>query len=231
MGESYFDKIDGLLTGLTKNAVSPISFPELLINILVAVVVGLICYYLYRTSTIVRQGDSRFGALLALIVLITAVIITFIKSSLILSIGLVGALSIVRFRTPIKDPVDLGFLFAAIAFGIGIGSSQTQYAIFACLIFAGTLWVLGQFVSKNSIFNSYVLEVSGIEGMNDLEKIQKQITELTLYASILRLEAKENGYDSYVEFTVNKNNNVVEILSILKQSYPKFKFNIIRTHV
>ena len=85
-------------------------------------------------SLILRWHFERFGSTLSnrsefaqvfpLIVLTTVLIITVVKSSLALSLGLVGALSIVRFRTPIKEPEELAYLFIAIAIGLGLGADQ-----------------------------------------------------------------------------------------------------------
>jgi hypothetical protein len=68
------------------------------------------------------------------VLLTTVLIITVVKSSLALSLGLVGALSIVRFRTPIKEPEELAYLFIAIAMGLGLGANQTLPTVLAGLL-------------------------------------------------------------------------------------------------
>ena len=92
-------------------------------------------YQKYSTTLGLKAQVSEILTLLALIIFI---LITVVKSSLALSLGLVGALSIVRFRTPVKDPEDLVFLFASITIGIGFGAGQiliTSVGVSAIFIF------------------------------------------------------------------------------------------------
>ena len=104
--------------------ITPLSLPILLINLALGTVVSLVVAWYY-----VKYGNSlsnrlHFGAILPVLTLITLLVISIVKSSLALSLGLVGALSIVRFRTAIKDPEELIFLFLAIAIGLGFGADQ-----------------------------------------------------------------------------------------------------------
>ena len=108
-------------------------------NLLIAAILALILNKIY-----VRYGDSLsnrklFARNFLLITMTTMLIISIVKSSLALSLGLVGALSIVRFRAAIKEPEELGYLFLAIGIGLGLGADQVKITILAFVIISAIL--------------------------------------------------------------------------------------------
>ena len=118
------------------NNLVPFQLPEaslrdlgwnLALGVLLSVIVGW--HYSRRARTKVLRRD--LGLVLPVIALTTLLVITVVKSSLALSLGLVGALSIVRFRTPIKEPEELAYIFLAIAIGLSLGADQREVACIA----------------------------------------------------------------------------------------------------
>lgn len=103
---------------------APLSLPTLLVNLALGIVLSLIIAWYYIRYGASLSNRAQFAPVLPMLTLITLLVITIVKSSLALSLGLVGALSIVRFRTAIKDPEELIFLFFAIAVGLGLGADQ-----------------------------------------------------------------------------------------------------------
>src|SRR5688500_14983161 len=103
---------------------APLSLPVLLLNLSLGLIVSLLLAWYYIRYGSSLSNRTHFAAILPLLTLITLLVISVVKSSLALSLGLVGALSIVRFRTAIKDPEELIFLFFAIAMGLGFGADQ-----------------------------------------------------------------------------------------------------------
>ena len=95
-----------------------ITTPTVIIALGIACVLALYIFFVYRVVTRKTFYSKNFNITLAVITVITAALILTMQSSVVLSLGMVGALSIVRFRTAIKDPMDLMFLFWAIAIGI-----------------------------------------------------------------------------------------------------------------
>ena len=233
MNEGFFADIDRLLSGLAEANITPISFTNFSFSLAVSVVIGLMLFGLYNKSPVVRNGDVRFSALLVLVVLITATIITFIKSSLVLSIGLVGALSIVRFRTPIKDPVDLGFLFASIAFGIGVGASQIRFTLFAAVAFVATVFVLGYFIKRNDGYKSYFVNVSGVSTLDSMAELAGALAETFGRASVVRADPNGSGHwDVYLEvLSVNSSRDVLGQFAVVNKRFPEYRFEIIRSQV
>ena len=113
------DRINKILTN-QQLIEQPIS--EIVLNlILCMLLVSLISWY-YKKFSQSLGGKTHIGSVLPLIGLTVFLVIVVVKSSLALSLGLVGALSIVRFRTPIKEPEELGYLFLTIGVGLGFGA-------------------------------------------------------------------------------------------------------------
>ncbi len=106
---------------------APIPLAPLAINLALV----LRAHFERFSSTMTNR--SQFAGVFPFVLLTTLLIITIVKSSLALSLGLVGALSIVRFRTPIKEPEELAYIFLAIAMGLGLGANQTVPTVLAGL--------------------------------------------------------------------------------------------------
>lgn len=107
--------------------IDPISLIDSLISLFFAAIFGWLITNSYKYSSNSIYGGRQIISSIIPLTLIVCVIITVVKSSLALSLGLVGALSIVRFRTPIKDPEDLIYLFISIVTGLGFGANQNLY--------------------------------------------------------------------------------------------------------
>jgi uncharacterized membrane protein YhiD involved in acid resistance len=121
--------------------------------------------------------SQSMGQTLLVISLITFLIITVVKSSLALSLGLVGALSIIRFRTPIKEPFELSYLFMAIAIGLGFGANQWMPTVTAIFF---TLMVLTFYVGRTSRFHehSYFIYIT-LEREIGNEELKNSITSVS----------------------------------------------------
>ena len=113
------EKLNELLESkqFTNDAIGVIFFDLILCMVLVSLI-----SWFYKKFSQTLGGKTHIGSILPLIGLTVFLVITVVKSSLALSLGLVGALSIVRFRTPIKEPEELGYLFLTIAVGLGFGA-------------------------------------------------------------------------------------------------------------
>ena len=114
--------------------------------------------------------SSGFGVTLIALTIITTLVILAVTSNVVLSLGMVGALSIVRFRTAIKEPLDIAFLFWAIAAGIVLAAGMIPLAVFGSL-FIGLVLIF--FVNKKTRDNPYIMVVSCLN-----EKAEKQAEEL-----------------------------------------------------
>ncbi|MDR0222412.1 MAG: DUF4956 domain-containing protein [Oscillospiraceae bacterium] len=136
------DLIAALTDGFgTSETVQRLSAPYILAALICGAVCGLVIYLVYRYFYAGIVYSDNFNMLLILITVMTALIIMTISANIVLSLGMVGALSIVRFRTAIKDPLDLGFLFWSIAAGITCGAGLFATA-FVGTAFIAVLYML-----------------------------------------------------------------------------------------
>jgi len=107
---------------------------DLVVNLFLAGVLALILSQVYVKCAKVLSNRKAFARNFILLTMTTMLIITIVKSSLALSLGLVGALSIVRFRTAIKEPEELSYMFLCIAVGLGLGADQRMVTIAAFIV-------------------------------------------------------------------------------------------------
>ena len=121
------------------NNPAPLSVTTMTFNLLFGLFLSVLLAIYYAKFGDSLSNRSKFAPILPLLALITLLVISIVKSSLALSLGLVGALSIVRFRTAIKDPEELIFLFFAIAIGLGLGADQRIPTVVAFVVIMGYL--------------------------------------------------------------------------------------------
>jgi hypothetical protein len=141
----------------------PLSLSTLVLNFLLGIVLSTVLSWFYSRYGESLSNRNRFAGLLPVLSLITLLVISVIKSSLALSLGLVGALSIVRFRTAIKDPEELLYLFMAIAIGIGLGAGQQVSTIIAMCILLAVL-TAKRLISYRSQKHNLYLNLNVVEG-------------------------------------------------------------------
>jgi len=123
----------------------------------IAFILGLFIFLVYKKTFKGVMYSVNFGASLMAMTMITTFIILAITSNVVLSLGMVGALSIVRFRSAVKEPIDIAFLFWAISAGIVLGAGLIPLAILGSLLIGIVLLV---FVNKKSTDNPYILLVN-----------------------------------------------------------------------
>ena len=192
--------------------------------------------FIYEERSTSLSGKYHKASIIPLLSLATFLVILIVKSSLALSLGLVGALSIVRFRTPIKEPEELVYLFLAISNGIGFASGQIviTFSIFV-LIFLIIWFVI---TKKNNLKGlDYNLVVQWTADKNDknrkqIETIINKLKSTFLDINIVRLEKLEEG-NSMVVVRVNMqdisqidifNNSLEEEFKNIKVSFYESKF-------
>ena len=137
---------------------TPLSLNSLLINLAIGVIVSVLIKIHYRRFGSTITNREEFSNIFPFIVLTTILIIPVVKSSLALSLGLVGALSIVRFRAAIKEPEELVYLFLLITVGLGCGALQFEVTLYGVLIVLLLIFVYSKinnnYKIKNILFKS-----------------------------------------------------------------------------
>lgn len=146
------------------------SLTDSLIGLVVAFFIGLFIYVVYKKTFNGVIYSHSFNISLLIMTMATSLVIMGISSNVLLSLGMVGALSIVRFRTPIKDPMDLVYIFWAIVSGILCGAGFIPLVIIGAVLIGLVLLVL---VNKITVENPYLLVVKFEEDLacEEVERI------------------------------------------------------------
>ena len=192
--------------------------------------------FVYEERSTSLSGKYQIGLIIPILSLVTFLVILIVKSSLALSLGLIGALSIVRFRTPIKEPEELVYLFLAIALGIGFGAGQIVITsgVFVTIILLIWFVLSKKDISKNLDYNLVIQwsksnkQTSGSELENIINRLKEIFTDVT----IVRVEKLEEGKSMIVARTslVNVkqiesiNNNLEKDFKDVKVSFYESKF-------
>lgn len=136
---------------------SAFSVMDFVIAMALAFALGLFIFWVYKKTFNGVMYSAGFGVSLMAMTMITTLVILAVTSNVVLSLGMVGALSIVRFRTAIKEPMDIAFLFWAIAAGIVLGAGLIPLAVFGSLLIGVVLWV---FINRKTSDHPYIMIVS-----------------------------------------------------------------------
>lgn len=138
------------------NNVSSISILDMLLALLLAFGIGLFIFFIYKKTFSGVMYSSSFAVTLVALTMITTLVILAVTSNVVLSLGMVGALSIVRFRTAIKEPLDIAFLFWSIAVGIVLAAGLIPLAVIGSLLIGIFLLV---FVNQKPHANPYIVVI------------------------------------------------------------------------
>ena len=134
--------------------VSSVSILDMAVALVLAFGLGLFIFLVYKKTYQGVMYSSSFGVTLVALTMITTVVILAVTSNVVLSLGMVGALSIVRFRTAIKEPLDIAFLFWSIAVGIVLAAGMIPLAVVGSVVIGVVLLV---FVNRKSHCNPYIV--------------------------------------------------------------------------
>jgi uncharacterized membrane protein YhiD involved in acid resistance len=121
------------------------STPSMILSMAFALLIGLFIFYIYKSTYKGVMYSRSFGITLIALTLISTLVILAVSTNVVLSLGMVGALSIVRFRSAIKDPMDLSYLFWSIAGGIVLAAGMYLLAIFASVVIGAVLVIFARF--------------------------------------------------------------------------------------
>ena len=157
--------------------VTAVSLFDMMLALLLAFGLGMFIFLVYKKTYQGVMYSSSFGVTLLALTMITTLVILAVTSNVILSLGMVGALSIVRFRTAIKEPLDIAFLFWSIAVGIVLAAGMIPLAVIGSVIIGIILLV---FVNRKSHCNPYIVVIqcdnhdSEIAAKTYLDKMTKR---------------------------------------------------------
>lgn len=203
--------------------VSSVSMLDMIIALVLAFGIGVFIFFVYKKTYQGVMYSSSFGTTLVALTMITTVVILAVTSNVVLSLGMVGALSIVRFRTAIKDPLDIAFLFWSITAGIVLAAGMIPLAIFGSLVIGVILLV---FVNKKSYCNPYMVVLSCEDALAEKkakEFLDSQVTKCVVKSKmaqkdLIELNLEIRLKDDNTEF-VNRLSEVPGVRSAVLVSY------------
>ena len=166
-------------------AVSPL---DMVLTILLAFGIGLFIFFIYKKTYQGVMYSSSFGVTLIALTMITSQVILAVTSNVVLSLGMVGALSIVRFRTAIKEPLDIAFLFWSIAAGIILAAGMIPLAVIGSVII-GLILLL--FVNRKSHKNPYIIVLSCVD--HEAEQEAMKYINAQVERCVIKSKSAQNG--------------------------------------
>ena len=168
---------------------------DMVLAMALAFALGLFIFFIYKKSYAGVMYSASFGVTLIGMTMVTALVILAVTSNIVLSLGMVGALSIVRFRTAIKEPSDIVFLFWAIAAGIVLAAGLIPLAIFGSLLIGLVLLIF----SRNKAFDKpYILVVHCADAASEKrvrEFVQQRAKKLTIKSKSVQPGCIELNYE------------------------------------
>lgn len=186
-----------------------------MLNFAVCLIFTLVLRLFYLNNSSVVGSKIEFSNILPFLSLIVFLVITVVKSSLALSLGLVGALSIVRFRTPIKDPEDLVYLFFAIGLGIGFGAGQLAITASCSLAILLTIYLLLK-KRDSSPMIGYNLMVNWKAEAVQFFEIEDLLTKNSIDYNLIRLDTSDVGNSAILAVEVPNRQGFDNVLKELK---------------
>ncbi|MFJ8458204.1 DUF4956 domain-containing protein [Lysinibacillus xylanilyticus] len=178
------------------------SYIEIIIGLLCSFGIGMFIYWVYKRCFRGVVYSYNYNVSFVLMTMITTLIIMTISTNIVLSLGMVGALSIVRFRTAVKDPLDIVYMFWAIAAGIAIGAQMYPLAILGSLAFGATL----AWLSKKKVRGeTYLLilqhnEEAGDEVRKTLQKLNTKLKSKTIRNAFIEMTVEIRLVDDNTAF-------------------------------
>jgi hypothetical protein len=176
---------------------------QFLVSIGLAILLGLTIAYVYKWTHKGLNYESSFISTLALLAPIVTLVMFFIQGDLVLSLGLVGSLSIIRFRTPIKDTKDMVFLFWTIATGLGIGTLNWTLTIVAVIILSILMVLFSKIRYGRKKHHAYILMISGHQTF-DKEIIDSWKEKNIMHIQLRSHEMMHNRYEIVYELSFNQ---------------------------
>ena len=179
------------------------------VSLLITMAIALYIFFAYRITTRKTFYSKSFNVSLAGVALITAAIILTIQSNIVISLGMVGALSIVRFRTAIKNPMDLMFLFWSISTGIICGAGYPVYAIFLAILLTILIIALN-YIPQSRCPMILVLNSTNIECEKQVMSVVKKYSK---HSTIKARKMTSNSLDFTIE--VSAKGDYAEMMKLL----------------
>ncbi|MBR4290163.1 MAG: DUF4956 domain-containing protein [Oscillospiraceae bacterium] len=168
--------------------ISGVSIPDMLLTLALAFGLGMFIFLVYKKTYSGVMYSSSFGGTLVAMTMITSMTILAVTSNVVLSLGMVGALSIVRFRTAIKEPMDIAFLFWAIAAGIVLAAGMIPLAVIGSVVIGLVLLV---FINRKAVHDPYIAVITVRDA--GAEKAASEYLKKNVEKAVIKAKSCQNG--------------------------------------
>ena len=182
--------------------ITTVSLLDMALALILAFGIGLFIFFVYKKTYSGVMYSASFGTTLVALTMITTVVILAVTSNVVLSLGMVGALSIVRVRTAIKEPLDIAFLFWSIAVGIVLAAGMIPLAVIGSVIIGVILLV---FVNRKSHVNPYMVVLSCTNHESEL-KAKEYLEKQTLRCVVKSKAAQKGAIELNMEIRLKDDN-------------------------
>jgi hypothetical protein len=205
-----------------------ISLDTLFWNFLLCVFLSFILCWHFNIRSKKRYLRRDLGLVLPIICLTTLLVISVVKSSLALSLGLVGALSIVRFRTPIKEPEELAYIFLAIAIGLALGADQREVAVLSLVIILVVISVIDRLKPKYSTSDANLmlnLEVSSTDATT--ESVLAMLESISPETNVRRIDQNHQNLSVTALLKIKDAASIHQFSKDFQEKFPNGSFSFI----
>ena len=182
--------------------VTSVSLLDMVLALVLAFGIGLFIFFVYKKTYGGVMYSSSFGVTLIALTMITTLVILAVTSNIVLSLGMVGALSIVRFRTAIKEPMDIAFLFWSIAVGIVLAAGLIPLAVFGSVVIGIILLV---FANRKDNSNPYIVVLS-CEGSESEKTATEYLAKNTKKCSVKSKTVRKGNVELNIEIRLKNDN-------------------------
>lgn len=191
-----------------------ISTSHIIMTLGMTCVIALYIFAVYRLITRKTFYNKNFNISLAALALITAIVILTVQANIVISLGMVGALSIVRFRTAIKDPMDLVFLFWSISIGIACGAGMVEIAIIGSLLLTIIIFVLDRLPVARA---SSILVINASAGVELMDSINEVVKSNSKFFKVKSRNVSDSSLDVVIELWASKEDELLKSLKAIEK--------------
>ena len=168
--------------------ITSVSIVDMLLTLALAFGLGMFIFLVYKKTYSGVMYSSSFGGTLVALTMITSMTILAVTSNVVLSLGMVGALSIVRFRTAIKEPMDIAFLFWSIAAGIVLAAGMIPLAVIGSVIIGVVMLV---FINRKAVHDPYIVVISCADAK--AEKAAAEFLNKNVEKAVIKSKTAQKG--------------------------------------
>ncbi len=221
-----------LLNTFDTNLVIQIDLLNFIINLLIVIILSYVVQLTYNKTSRTLSNEKNFSKNFILLGLTTAIVITIVKSSLALSLGLVGALSIVRFRAAIKEPEELVYLFLIIAIGLGCGAGQVKITIAGTIIAIITILILYLRNKKSQKLGLETFNVSLVTpqkiNSSELKGIVDVMSQHSNKCELVSISSSQDNSSINLIVNISDFESITKLNQEINKKFPNLDFVLVR---